>query len=217
MLLTALAYLAGIAVAAPPAGPLTLLFYRHAMVRDFGAASAIAGVIALVDGVYAAVSTWGHTALDAAPDKLLLGMRLAGVLLISGLGLRFLLRPPDFDSTREERSRAGPAAVQGIGIALLNPTPLVSWMVIVDMLRTSFSPTLELSAGERWAVPLAVAAGVVTWYACLLFAWRRLVRPPSPRFARRAVRVIGFILLITAAVYAWQALTQPLLLPRATY
>lgn len=205
LLLTALAYLAGIAVAAPPAGPLTLLVYRYAMVRDFAAAMAVAAVIVVVDGVYAALSTWGHTLLDQAPASLLLAMRLAGVTLVAALGLRYLLRPPRFDPSRPRRS-AAPAAAQGIGIALLNPTPLVSWVVVVDVLRTALDPALELSPGQRVAVPLAVSAGVGTWYAGMLLVLRRLVRPPSPAFARRAVRVVGVVLLITAAVYAWQAL-----------
>lgn len=208
LLLTALAYLAGIAVAAPPAGPLTLLFYRHAMVRDFASAFAVAAVVVVVDGVYAALSTWGHTLLDHAPTALLLAMRLAGVTLITGLGLRYLLRPPAFDATGPRRSAAPAAAAQGVGIAMLNPTPLVSWVVVVDVLRTAFEPALELSASERVTVPLAVSAGVGTWYAGVLLALRRLARPPSPTFARRAVQVVGCVLLITAAAYAWQALPQ---------
>lgn len=204
-----MAYLAGIAVAAPPAGPLTLLFYRHAMVRDFAAAGAVAMVIALADGVYAALSTYGHGLLAQAPTALLVGMRLAGVALITGLGLRYLLRPPPFEASGPAPGSAAPAAAQGLGIALLNPTPLVSWVIVVDLLRTALDPTLELSPRDRVLVPLAVSAGVVTWYSGVLLAWRRLVRPPSPRFARRAVRVVGAVLLFMAVIYAWQALWQP--------
>lgn len=211
MWIAALAYVAGIAVAAPPAGPLTMLFYRHAMVREFRAAAALAIVIALADGLYAAISTYGSGLLLQAPSSVVLAVRLTGVALLALLGIRYAFFTPRVEVRLEgvgRRRRVVPVAAQGMGIAFLNPSALVSWIVLVDVLRTTFGFSTQLSTFEKVALPMGVAAGVATWFAFVLVAWRAFVRPPSPRFARNVIRVVGVVLLVTATVYGWQA-THP--------
>lgn len=205
MVTLTLAFMAGMAVAAPPAGPLTLLFYRHAMVRDFRAAAALATVIALADGMYAAISMYGYPLLLGAPRGLVLVMRCVGVLLLLGLGLRYIIAPPVGVRAGRPSQRVGPVFAQGMGIAFFNPSALITWIVLADVVRTTFGWGGDLTAVQKLLLPLGVSAGVATWFLGVLTLWRHFVRPPSARRARLVVRVVGMVLVTTALVYGWQA------------
>lgn len=202
-MLVLLAYIAGLIVAAVPVGPITLLYYRHAMTEQWRPAATLGGVAALSDVLYAALALLGYGWLLASYPGLVLGVRLVGVLLVGGLGLRYAVVPPEV----ERESGAGGVALQGMLIALVNPSALVTWLVAVDLLRTTFALP-PIGPAQQVLVPLAVGAGAATWFLGLLALWRRKGWGPDPARARLFVRIVGVVLIATAIGYAVQALRQ---------
>lgn len=200
-MLVLLAYIAGFLVAAVPVGPLTLLFYRHAMVEQWRSAIALGGVAALSDVLYTALAVLGYAWLIASYPEVVLGLRLFGVLLVGAMGVRYALFPPEVARTGTDRIRG--VAAQGLLIALVNPSALLTWLVAIDLLRTTFELP-PLGPMQRLLVPLAVGAGAATWFWGLAAAWRSSGKAPPPGIARAFVRVVGVVLILTALGYAVQ-------------
>src|SRR5690606_8109128 len=86
-----LAFLLGFVVAAVPLGPLTLMYYRYAVVEDWRSAGLLGGVGALADGVYTWLAMHGYAWLAGMHPTVLIGVRAVGVLLIGGLGFRYAI------------------------------------------------------------------------------------------------------------------------------
>lgn len=196
-----LAYIAGLMVAAVPVGPITLLYYRYAMVAQWRSAAALGAVAGLSDLLYAALAVLGYAWLLATYPGVVLGMRVIGVLLVGGIGLRYAISPPEIERGREH---VRGVALKGLVIAAVNPSALVTWLVAVDLLQTTFALP-PLGPMEQILVPLAIAIGATTWFWGLLAAWRTWGRAPAPSTARTLVRVVGVVLVATAVGYAVQS------------
>jgi threonine/homoserine/homoserine lactone efflux protein len=202
-----LAWFAGLLVAMPPTGPITLLFYRRAVLGQLRPAGVLAFLAGLSDVVYAGLAAFGYAWLLQAHPALEQAMRFGGVVLVAALGLRHALFPPEVDLLGAKRSRGvRTSLVEGLCLALLNPSALVTWIVVMDLIRA-------LGTGDgapwlRYGIPVAAGLGAWMWFFGVLFAWARWGRRPSPGRAREFVRLVGVVLLVSAVVYAWRAL-QP--------
>lgn len=194
-----LAFIAGFLVAAVPLGPLTLLYYRYALVEDWRSAGLLGGVGGLADGVYTWLAMHGYAWLTAFHPAVLVGVRSIGVLLVGGLGVRYAIAPPVADPEVGEKLPG--VAIQGLVLAFFNPSALVTWVVAIDVLRTAFALG-PFGPTDRVLVPMAVGSGAGVWFLGLLAVWRKLGWVPPLRHARHFVRAIGVVLVLTALTYA---------------
>ena len=194
-----LAFLLGFVVAAVPLGPLTLMYYRYAVVEDWRSAGLLGGVGALADGVYTWLAMHGYAWLAGMHPAVLFGVRAIGVLLIGGLGFRYAIAPPV--AREEDDERLPGVALQGLVLAFFNPSALVTWVVAIDVLRTTFA-LHPFGPADRVLVPIAVGGGAGLWFLGLLAVWRKLGWVPPLHQARQFVRFVGVVLVLTAVGYA---------------
>lgn len=194
-----LAFLLGFVVAAVPLGPLTLMYYRYAVVEDWRSAGMLGAVGGVADGVYTWLAMHGYAWLAGLHPAVLFGVRALGVLLVGGLGFRYAIAPPV--SPEADGERLPGVAVQGLVLAFFNPSALVTWVVAIDVLRTTFG-LAPFGPADRVLVPIAVGSGAGLWFLGLLAVWRKLGWVPPLHRARAFVRAVGVALVLTAVGYA---------------
>lgn len=198
----------------PPAGPGSALVIRwassgrrrHAVVAGLGCAAG--------EGLYALVGISGVGLIVERHPALLRTLAVLGVVALVAFAIRCLggplgrragstsrvcLRP-----AREARSPTATMPTRplrswlaGLGTALLNPLPLLSW-------STTFAMVLSLRAApespaDRVAFAGGVVVGVFAWLAVLGLIVFRFSQRFGPRFDRWVLRGTGVLMLCAAA------------------
>ena len=201
-----LAFVVGVVVAVPPTGPINLLFYRWLIDRQFRLASVHLLSVVASDVFYAGLAVFGYAWLLGAYPEVSVGIQILGLLLVTGIGLRYLLAPPQVELQEgEEAGSLGAEVAQGLGVALLNPSNLLTWLIALDILHTLGAVDADLALWEQIGFPLAAGLGSAAWFGGVMLAWYRWVKRPSARVARLAIRGIGALLLAVAVAYGWSA------------
>ncbi len=187
----AVALVFGFAGSMPLAGPIAIMVFSRAAQRRFGEALRIGVGAAVAEGFYAGLAFWGFTTFFAGNAMLMPVSHAAAALVLSPLGIRFMLWRPKEASDRREK-KAG-TALLGFTIAALNPTLLVTWSAAAAFV---YSKGID-SPSAAHAIPfgLCAAAGVGAWALMLVLLLRRY-GGKLPRIALSwTVRVLGLVLL----------------------
>jgi threonine/homoserine/homoserine lactone efflux protein len=160
--------LAGVAlgaVLAAQVGPVTLLIVRSVMRggRALAVGIAMAGAVALVDVLYAALGLAGAGSLLGAPGlRLALGLASAALLVV--IGARTLwrgLRARTGLETDDEVVTPRRAFATAVAATALNPLTIALWTISFPVAAPAAS-TGSASAGV--AVLCGVAVGTLGWY-----------------------------------------------------
>lgn len=192
----------GFAVAASP-GPIFFLCVRRTIVQGRAAGLFSGFGVATADGFYAAIATFGMTALTTA---FVAGRRplavLGGAILI-GLGASFLLSRAKETATAAVANGRGAAWAYAstLGLTITNPATIVSFAAL--------AATLGLGTGGSLLRPslvvLGVLAGSLAWW-CVLVAGvsllRARLRPPIVRgistFSGLVIVALGILAVLSA-------------------
>lgn len=211
MVVIGVGFLAGVLVAMPPVGPITVLFYRRLVLRQLAPAIALAVVAALSDVLYSGVVTFGYHDVVEAYPKVAQAVRVLGVVVLVGMGIRYALFPPDVrealdggDDDGADARRVGKELGRGGLIAFLNPSAFVTWTIVLELARTTVQ-TGPLEDWQRWVFPLAVGVGVFAWFGLVAALWRSWIDRPPVKWAVRVMRIVGVVLIATGLWYAWEA------------
>jgi threonine/homoserine/homoserine lactone efflux protein len=195
-------FVLGFAVAASP-GPIFFLCVRRTIVSGRLAGFFSGFGVATADGFYAAIATFGVTALTAAFAAGRRPLAVVGGVVLIGLGVSFLL-------ARKQEAAAAPASngrgaawayASTLGLTITNPTTIVSFAALAATLGLGTSGSFLLPS----VVVLGVVLGSLTWWCVLVLgvsALRARLTPQVVRgigaFSGLAIGVLGILAVLSA-------------------
>jgi len=176
----------------PVAGPISLLVLHLGLANEGRRAFHLALGAALAEGAYALLAFWGLSAALARYPLLLPASRILGAVILLALGGAMLARRP---RGATPANQPGPPAGRKRSFALgflltaLNPTLIATWTAAVAALHA----TGLLAMDRAQALPFAAAAGagIVAWFATLLWLVRRFRHRLGAAALARLGRTLG--------------------------
>ena len=181
----------------PIAGPIAALVLRRGLERRAQSGLYIAWSAALAEGIYAYLAFWGFEELLGGYPWIEIASRLAGSILLVGLGITFVSRPPSGEPASahaEEPVGVKRNLLLGFSITALNPTLLATWGAAVTM-AYSLAPNHIATGGAPYFAVGAVG-GIGVWFTMLLVLLRRFSDRFQPNTIVRVSRATGLLLLL---------------------
>lgn len=214
MLETIVGLLSGFITSIPPMGPIAVIILRRALLRKFREGLSIAIGSAVAEMIYAMLALFGLDALLGAYPFLTEVFRWLGVVILVGLGSYFLVsdidadpdEDEDEDESSHEKRKASKGLALGFSVAILNPTLPLTWSAAVGAMVAH--PLLDFTWWSKITFPVAVAIGIVAWFALLLWMFHRWGNVIQSWVVRVSVRVAGLGLLAIAVWYGYQIITM---------
>jgi threonine/homoserine/homoserine lactone efflux protein len=197
MLAALLGFLFGFIGSMPVAGPVAVVVFGRG-IEDRGRSGLYVAIgSAVAESVYAYLAFWGFSAFLTQYKWIEIVSTGAAALILTGLGLRFMLRKTPSEPPGEGvRRHVGKKRNFTLGFLLtaLNPTLIATWTAAVT---TVYSLQI-VNFDERGALPFSVGAatGIVSWFATLLYLLKRFRARVSPDVLNRVVRVMGGFLVV---------------------
>ncbi len=191
----------------PIAGPISVLVLNRALQDRHRDALALAFGAAIAEGVYAFVAFWGLSSVLLRFPMAVPAARLAGAILLIGIGVYFAMRRGTGDKEKEVNTngREGRRGwLPGFVVTLANPTLILTWTTVVTALHSMFS--LRVVPIDALPFALGVISGIVGWFASLIWLVRRFKHHLAPRAVDAFIRVLGWIMITTGAVAGWRAI-----------
>lgn len=194
-----------------PVGPVNLTVINQALRKGFGTAFLVGLGAITAETFYAVLMLWGHSSLLDNP-KLTLALRIIAVVVIAGLGIRYLMFQPEkfveSEATIEkvdQRWHHPRALILGFALTISNLMLVVLWATLATVLfaREWVVP--------RWPSRFLCAAGVLSggaiWFLLLAFFVSRAHRRVKPVTLTVLVRGCGAGLVVLAGLLAYKLLT----------
>ena len=193
----------GFAIAASP-GPIFFLCVRRTLVsgRLAGLFSGLG--VATVDGFYAAIATFGVSALTSVFVAGHRPLAIVGGAVLVALGARILLeraRPVEETPSAVNTRGLAAAYLSTAGLTITNPATIVSFAALAATLGLGTSGSLTRPA----TVTFGVLLGSATWWVVLVTATSLLRDRLSPRvvrgistFSGAAIVALGILAVISA-------------------
>jgi threonine/homoserine/homoserine lactone efflux protein len=197
MLAALLGFLFGFIGSMPIAGPVAVVVFGRGIDDRGKSGLYIAIGSAVAESVYAYLAFWGFSAFLTKYHWIELVSTAAAATILSGLGLRFMLRTsPSERPISTEKPHVGKKRnfVLGFMLTALNPTLIATWTAAVT---TVYSLQI-VDFDESGALPfsLGAATGIITWFALLLYLLKRFRARVAPAVLDKVVRVMGCFLLV---------------------
>jgi threonine/homoserine/homoserine lactone efflux protein len=197
MLAALLGFLFGFVGSMPVAGPVAVVVFGRGIEDRARSGLYIAIGSAVAESVYAYLAFWGFSAFLTKYKWIELVSTAAAALILTGLGLRFILRKPPAERPVDSGKRhVGKKRNFTLGFFLtaLNPTLIATWTAAV----TTVYSLQVVDFDESGALPfsLGAATGIVSWFATLLYLLKRFRARVSPAVLDRVVRVMGVFLVV---------------------
>jgi threonine/homoserine/homoserine lactone efflux protein len=187
----------GLSIAAV-VGPIALLCLRRSLASGF-ALGFVSGIgAATADATYAAVASFGVTALAAVLVEQRVWLRLVGGILLLYLGLRTLRTPPATSAaeTTNRGLRLAGAYSSTLALTLSNPMTIMSFAAIFASIGTG---SLDLVFG--------VFLGSAAWWLILAGTASRL----RTAFTRERMRLVNIASGALIVAFGVQSLASALL------
>jgi threonine/homoserine/homoserine lactone efflux protein len=192
-----------------PVGPMNLTVINRALRRGFWSAF-LAGLGAIsAEVIYAALMLAGHSTILDMPE-VVWGMRFAALIIITALGLRYvLIRPEKIQATDQQR-------VEKISERWHHPRSFLLGFVLTIsnfMLLVLWATLATLLFAHEWVVPrwpsrtvcvVGVFFGGLTWFFLLAFSVSRARGRLKPDTLTELVRGSGAVFLLLAALLAYK-------------
>jgi threonine/homoserine/homoserine lactone efflux protein len=199
----------GAAGSIPLAGPITMLVLGFGLEGRIRQAGLVALGSALPESLYAGLALWGFGALIAQFRWVGPASQAVAVLVLVGVGLFLMLRPP------RERNPSATASTDlegtkrhlllGLSITILNPALILNWGAAVTMI---YSLGL-VEPKPHFAVPfgLGVGAGILSWFTVALYFLHRHHKRISPSLREKLMKGMGGLLFTLGVIAAARAIS----------
>jgi len=198
-------YLLGLVVSLP-IGPVTVNLMRRALSYGFWNATAFGGGSASADLLYISLVYFGVAPLLAEQVWLRIGLWLLGAAWLGWLGvdaIRSALKPQNAGEDLKDAGRRR-SFLAGVGVTLLNPLTIVSWLTLGGG-YFSLHPLTQTLQGGLLALA-AIVAGLMTHVVVVAFALATGRRWLSSRVVQGLSVAAGVILLLIATGFLLSAI-----------
>jgi threonine/homoserine/homoserine lactone efflux protein len=191
----------------PVAGPISVLVLHLSLAHASRRAFFVAVGGALAESLYALLAFWGLSTVLASRPVVLPASRLVGSVLLLAIGLVMLLTRPKgaTPSTQPPRRGAKRSLALGFLVTAVNPTLIVTWTAAVAALHATGLVAMRRDQALPFAA--AVCAGIIAWFATLLWMVIRWRDRMSVQTLGRFRRAMGAVLV---ALGAWMAVRAAL-------
>jgi threonine/homoserine/homoserine lactone efflux protein len=192
----------------PIAGPTAVVVVAKGLENKFWTGLYIAIGASLAEAVYAFMAFWGLTAALMKFPVLLPASRLFGCTLLIALGVYFVFRK----RTDDKKSPDAPDRVGyrnllfGLSMTAVNPTLLVTWTAAVSAAHST--GLLRVHAMDAFPFASGVAAGIVGWFATLLWLLSHFRSKVNASTLDRAIRGMGVVLVVVGAALAVRVIVK---------
>jgi threonine/homoserine/homoserine lactone efflux protein len=199
-----------------PVGPVNLTVINQALRRGFGAAFLMGLGAILAEALYASLMLWGHSSILDTPSVLgiprrsiVLTLRIAAVIVIAALGIRYLFY-------KVERLTASEAKAERIKEHWHHPRSFFLGFALTIsnfMLVVVWATLVTLLFAHDWVTPTRASrilciAGVLTggsvWFFLVSFFVSRAHRRINSGTLAVLVRSCGVLFLCFAALLAYK-------------
>jgi threonine/homoserine/homoserine lactone efflux protein len=193
-LVPVIGFLFGFLGSVPVAGPISVLVLERGLSGRFRSGLLLAIGSAVAESVYASLAFYGLSALLRRYPIIVPVSQCLGALVLLLLGAVLVRRGPGGgDPSRPVRGSSHGDVLLGFSITALNPTLIATWTAAVTALYAS--GLVKAAPGQAPLFSVGVCAGIIVWFAILLWLTRRygarISRPALDRF----VRLLGLVLM----------------------
>ena len=195
-------------VVSVPVGPVNLTVINQALRKGFGQSFLIGVGAIIAETLYATLMLWGHASILDEP-RVVLTLRIVAVVVIAGLGIRYLIfKPARLDASKvtaeivEARWHHPKTFFLGFALTISNFMLIVLWATLVTLLFA-----------HEWVVPVLISRflcatgillGGLLWFFLLAFFVSRAHRRVKNETLLLLVRGCGVLFLGFAALLAYK-------------
>ena len=195
-------------VVSVPIGPVNLTVINHALRKGFGNAFLIGAGAIVAETLYATLMLWGHASILDEP-RVVLGLRIVAVIVITALGIRYLVfKPARLNASEvaaeivEQRWHHPRSFLLGFALTITNFMLVVLWATLVTLL---FAHEWVLPVRQsRLLCALGVLCGGLAWFFLLSFFVSRAHRRVKNQTLLVLVRGCGALFLGFAVLLAYR-------------
>jgi arginine exporter protein ArgO len=201
---------AGFAIAVP-VGAIAVLIIHTGLTRGLGAGLAAGAGAATADLIYATVAVIAGIGVTALIGPWIPTLRIAGGLVLIGLGVRGLLalRSPRADGEADVIAASSPAHhrtyFELLGLTLLNPATVIYFAALTVGLPVS----VLAGTPERIAFALSAFAASLAWQSGLAAFGAALGRGAGHRLRRPTVLIGNAIVIGLGALILLEGIRPP--------
>ena len=198
----------------PIAGPVAVLVLERGLIRRGREGLGVAMGAATAESIYAFLAFWGLGSVLYSAPVLLRVSRLVGAGLMIALGIYLANRrsPPRVPETESEKlvtaGRKRRGFLLGLSVTFLNPTIIVSWTMVTATVHSTGLVVPGLLSAVTFA--LGVGAGIVIWFATLLWLLNRFQSGLRPKTVDRVLNVTGWLVVAIGVGLGVRPLAQAL-------
>lgn len=212
-------FLAGIVcglVVSVPVGPVNLTVINQALRRGFRAGLLMGLGAICADSLYASLVLWGHSSILQTPricgisrQNIVLGVRIAAVVVIAVLGIRYLLFKADrLDASEaaanklDDRWHHPQSFFLGFALTITNFMLVVVWATLITVAFAHEWVTPRLAS--RVLCITGVLVGGSTWFFLVSFFVSRAHRRVKSKTMTLLVRACGVLFLCFPGLLAYK-------------
>jgi threonine/homoserine/homoserine lactone efflux protein len=196
-------------VVSVPVGPVNLTVINQALRRGFAAAFLVGLGAIVAETAYAVLMLAGHASLLDNPG-VAWTLRILGVLVLVGVGVRSLLAKPEQLEARsaaaaervEERWHRPRALLLGFLLTVSNLALVLLWAFVTRVLFDH--GWVQAEGVSRAMCALGVFVGGTLWFFLLAFFVSRAHRRVRPQTLTLFVRACGVVFIIFAMLLAYR-------------
>jgi L-lysine exporter family protein LysE/ArgO len=208
-------FVCGLAVSVP-VGPVNLTVINQALRRGFGAGFLMGLGAICADALYASLVLWGHSSILQTPRifgiprrSIVLGVRVAALVAIAVLGVRYLLYKSErLDASEaaaqrlDERWHHPQSFILGFALTVTNLMLVVVWATLITLLFAHdwVTPT----RASRVVCVAGVLIGGAVWFCLMSFFVSRAHRRVNSGTLTVLVRACGVLFLGFAGLLAFK-------------
>jgi threonine/homoserine/homoserine lactone efflux protein len=208
-----------------PIGPVNLQVFQSAVKKQHAQALSVALGASIGDSIWATAAFFGITPflkngynLNIEGIFLLVTAVITFVLgLLSLKDARFLEKIEKIEKREEaiaERiKRKRWAFLQGLGMVLINPLGIASWMIALSFLK-KLSFYIPLTLNYEIFFMVVVIFGAFTYFTMIIIITNKMKSLCAPHNTRKVIRILGYVLIGFSLYFLFFALKALFFYPR---
>jgi len=186
-----------------PIGPVNLEVFQNAVKKHYGPALSLALGAAVGDAVWATAAFFGITPFLRNGYN----FNLEGVFLLVTASITFILgiitlKDARFLDRIEKKEEALAARIrrkrwaflQGLGMVLINPLGIASWMIALSFLK-KLKIYIPLTLNFEIFFMVVVILGAFAYFTLIIFITNRMKSLCAPHNTRKVIKVLGYVLI----------------------